>query len=276
MIRTRLRAGLLATGSLGAAMFFGLATSAAAGTPALPPAMAASKTITFCAAMTLPPVIYINSGLKPAGVDVDFGNMLAQHLGVTAKWDNVAFASIIPDLVSGHCDAIVSALYIQTDRLKVINELPYMYVSQSVLLKAGAPKLNSLTELSGRKVAAVTGSATNMLLDEANQALKKAGKPPIDVIDFPDNSAALQQLQFGQVHAFTVQYETAVYYSNLQPSQFEVAIAPFYKIPIGVGLRKNDPVLQAAITTALDGMLKDGSMAGLLKKWNLTADTLPK
>ena len=153
MIRTRLRAGLSTTGKPRRGDVFRLATGAAADMPALPPAMAASKTITFCAAMTLPPVIYINSDLKPAGVDVDFGNMLAQHLGVTAKWDNVAFASIIPDLVSGHCDAIVSALYIQAERLKVINELPYMYVSQSVLLKAGAPKLDSLTDLSGRKVA---------------------------------------------------------------------------------------------------------------------------
>jgi polar amino acid transport system substrate-binding protein len=277
MIRTRSHNGLLKAGSLSAAMFFGLAAGAAADSPALPPAMEASKTINFCAAMTLPPVIFINSDLKPAGVDVDFGNLLAQHLGVTAKWNNVAFASIIPDLVSGHCDAIVSALFIQAERLKVIDEIPYMYVAQSVLLKAGVPKLSSLADLSGRKVAAVTGSATNMQLDEANQALAKAGKPLIHVIDFPDNSAALQQLQFGQVEAFTVQYETAVYYSNLQPSQFELGIAtPFYKVPIGVGLRKNNPVLEAAVTNAVDDMMKDGTMAELLKKWGLTSDTLPK
>ena len=160
MIQIRPHRGPLKIGSLGAAMFLSLAAGALADTPTVPPAMAASKTITFCAAMTLPPVIFINSDLKPAGVDVDFGNMLAHHLGLTAKWDNVEFSSIIPDLVSGHCDAIVSALYIQTERLKVINEIPYMYVSQSVLLKAGAPKLDDLSALSGRKVAAVTGSAT--------------------------------------------------------------------------------------------------------------------
>ncbi len=92
----------------------------------------------------------------------------------------------------------------------------------------------------------------------------------------PPPWTALQQLQFGQVKAFTVQYETAAYYSNLQPSQFEVGIAPFYKVPIGVGLRKNDPVLQTAVNTAVDGMMKDGSLAGLLNKWNLPPDTLPK
>jgi polar amino acid transport system substrate-binding protein len=267
--------GLLKVGSLCAAMVCSLEVAVAA-TPPVPPAMAASKTITYCAAMTLPPVIFINSDLKPDGVDVAFGNMLAHRLGLTAKWNNVAFSGIIPALVSGHCDAIVSALYIQAARLKVIDELPYMYVSQSVLLKAGAPKLNSLAQLSGRKVAAVTGSATNMLLDEANEALTKAGKPAINVIDFPDNSAALQQLQFGQVKAFTVQYETAVYYSQLVPSQFELGIAPFYKVPIGIGLRKNDPVLEAAVKSTLDGMEKDGSLTGLLQKWGLTSDALPQ
>jgi hypothetical protein len=30
------------------------------------------------------------------------------------------------------------------------------------------------------------------------------------------------------------------------------------------------------MTSALDDMMKDGSMAGLLKKWDLTSDTLPK
>ncbi len=244
--------------------------------PPLPPAVAASKTITYCAAMTLPPVIFINDKLKPDGVDVDFGNMLAHRLGLRANWNNVAFSGIIPALVSGHCDAIISALYIQAARLKVIDEIPYMYVAQSVLLKAGTPKLDDLQQLSGEKVAAVTGSATNLLLDEANQQLIKAGKKPIDVIDFPDNSAALQQLQFGQVEAFTVQYETAVYYSQLQPSQFEVGITAFYKVPIGIGLRKNDPVLEASVKSALDSLQKDGSLAALLKKWGLSSDALPQ
>jgi polar amino acid transport system substrate-binding protein len=238
--------------------------------------MAASKTITYCAAMTLPPVIFINSDLKPDGIDVAFGDMLAQRMGLTAKWTNVAFSGIIPALVSGHCDAIVSALYIQPARLKVIDELPYMYVSQSVLLKAGAPKVESLADLSGQKVAAVTGSATNISLDQTNQALAKAGKPAINVIDLPDNSAALQQLQFGQVKAFAVQYETAVYYSQLEPSQFELGIAPFFKVPIGIGLRKNDPVLEAAVKSTLDSMQKDGSLTGLLQKWGLSSDALPQ
>jgi polar amino acid transport system substrate-binding protein len=125
-------------------------------------------------------------------------------------------------------------------------------------------------------VAAVTGSATNMQLDEANQALTKAGKAPIDTVDFPDNSAALQQLQFGQVAAFAVQYETAVYYSQLQPKEFELGINPFFKVPIGIGLRKNDPVLEASVKSALDGMKADGTLTKMLKDSGLSMDILPQ
>jgi polar amino acid transport system substrate-binding protein len=242
------------------------------GTGLATPALAAP--LTYCAAMTLPPVIYLDKNLKPAGIDVAFGDMLAQKLGRTVVWENVDFSGIIPALISGHCDAIVSALFIQPARLKVIDELPYMYVSQSVLLRAGSAPLASLDELSGKKVAAVTGSATNIQLAKENAALAKAGKPPIDVVDFPDNSGALQQLQFGQVDAFTVQYETAVYYAHLEPQNFEVGIAPFFKVPIGVGVAKGNPD-EPAMKAALAAMIADGSLTRLLDSYGLSSDVLP-
>lgn len=239
------------------------------GTPAQ-----AAQPITFCAAMTLPPVIYLDKNLHPAGIDVAFGNMLAEKLGRHVVWENMDFSSMIPELIAGHCDAIVSALFIQPARLKVIDELPYMYVSQSVLLKAGAPALTGLDELSGKKVAAVTGSATNIQLANENKLLGQAGKTPIDVIDFPTNSAALQQLQFGQVYAFTVQYETAVYYAQLDPHTFKVGIAPFFKVPIGVGVRKGDQV-EPSMQAALAAMIADGSLTKLLDSYDLASDVLP-
>jgi polar amino acid transport system substrate-binding protein len=249
-------------GGVGLALMIGLAAPAVAAPP-----------LTLCAAMTLPPVIYLDKNLQPAGIDVAFGDRLAARLGRRVVWENVDFSGIIPALISQHCDAIVSALFIQPARLKVIDELPYMYISQSVLLKAGAPRLTNLDSLSGKKVAAVTGSATNIQLAKENAALGQAGKPSIRVVDFPTNSSALQALQFGQVDAFTVQYETAVYYAGLQPHDFEVGIAPFFRVPIGVGLRKGDPA-EPAMIAAISAMRKDGSLNALLASYGLSSDGL--
>lgn len=235
---------------------------------------ASAKTITFCSAMTLPPVTFLSPSQTPEGFDVDFGNELAHRLGAKADWKNIAFAGIIPALVAGQCDAIISALYIQPARLKVIDEVPYMYVSQSVLLKTGAAKLAGMDELSGKKVAAVTGSTTVVLLDASNKALVKAGKKPIEIVSFPENSAALQQLQLGNVVAFGVQYETASYYSALQPTQFELGITPFYKVPVGIGIAKNNAAFETAVKTQVAAMAADGTTLGMLKKWHLEGDAL--
>jgi polar amino acid transport system substrate-binding protein len=243
---------------------------------ALPANIAASKTITFCSAVTLPPMEFFNAQQQPEGVDIDLGNALAQRLGVKSKWINMPFAGLIPALLADHCDAIMSQLFIKPPRLKVIDEIPYMNSQEAVLLKAGSPKIATLAALSGKKAATVTGTTATQLLDEANDALKKDGKPPITIVMFPENTPALQQLQFGQVYAYGVAYETALYYGKIAAGQFEVGGPPYYKILTGIGVSKQQPGLEAALKTALAAMIKDGSYAAIFKKWGLEADMLPQ
>lgn len=240
----------------------------------LPASIQASKTITYCASVTLPPYEFYDAKQQPQGVDVEIGTLLAKRLGLTAKWANTPFAGLIPALVAGHCDAIISGLFIKPARLKVIDEIPYMYSWETVLLKAGAPKLDSIAGLSGKKVATVTGTSATVLLQAENTDLEKAGKAPVHIIEFPENAPALQQLQFGQVDAYGIAYEAGTYYSNLNPGQFELGVPPYYKILVGIGVPKGEPGLENALKGALADIMKDGSYAAVFKKWNLELDML--
>ena len=156
------------------------------------------------------------------GVDIELGDLMADKLGVKARWVNIPFAGLIPALMAGHCDAVISGLYIKPERLKVIDQIAYRYAMEGVLLKSGAAKLDGLEALSGDKVATVTGTTANVLLQQANASLAKAGKKPINIVAFPDNTPALQQVQFGQVKGYALAYETAVYYNQINPGQFEL------------------------------------------------------
>ncbi len=93
---------------------------------------------------------------------------------------------------------------------------------------------------------------------------------------FPENTPALQQVQFGQVAAYGVAYETALYYAHLQPSQFAVGGPPYFKILTGIGVSKDTPGLEASLRKNLDAMMADGTYAAIYQKWHLTADMLPK
>jgi polar amino acid transport system substrate-binding protein len=236
---------------------------------------AAPPTLTACSAMNRPPTEFFNAHQQPEGLDIDLGNLLASRLGMRIKFVNTPFGGLIPALLADHCDIILSQLFIKPPRLKVINEIPYMVSQVSYILKAGAPALSGPEDLSGQKVSSVLGSTSVDMMKATNVSLLAAHKPPIDIILFPENTSALQQLQFGRVAAYGVAYETALYYTNLQPKLFEIGCKPFGKILTGIGIRKDQPNLQTKITIALDGLMRDGSYAAMFKKWHLEADMLP-
>ncbi len=266
---TTLRAVLLA-----AAAMLPAAKLASADTTGLPADIVSSKTLTVCSAVSLPPMEFFSSDQKPEGVDIELANLLASRLNLTAKFINIPFAGLIPALLAGHCDVIMSQLFIKPPRLKVIDEIPYMYSQEGFILKAGAPKLNGPEDLSGKKAASVTGTTATDLMNKASASLTAAGKPPITVVLFPENTPALQQVQFGQVYAYGVAYETALYYANLAPTQFEVGGPPYFKILTGIGVSKDTPGLRDALTIALKGLMKDGTYGMVFKKWHLEPDVL--
>ena len=262
--------------SLAACIALATPRVAHAASTALPADITVSKTITFCVAIELPPLEFFSPRQQPEGSDIDFGNALAKHMGLQVKWVNTPFAGLVPNLLAGHCDAILSGLFIKPARLAVIDEIPYMYAREGFILKAGAPKLSGPEALAGEKAATVTGTTATDLLKHANAALQKVGKKPITIVMFPENTPALQQVQFGQVAAYGVAYETALYYTKLDPSQFELGGPSYFKILTGIGVSKNQPGLEAALTGALHGMMADGSYAAVFNKWSIGIDMLPK
>ncbi|MDR3521114.1 MAG: ABC transporter substrate-binding protein [Acidocella sp.] len=267
--RTRLAAGLVAC--------LALATPnlSHADTTGLPTTITSTGTITYCSAVSLPPMEFFDAKQQPEGVDIELGNLLASRLGVKAKFINMPFAGLIPALLAGHCDAILSQLFIKPPRLKVIDEIPYMNSQEGFILKAGKPKISGPDDLSGLKAATVTGTTATNLMQAANDELTKAGKPPINIVMFPENTAALQQVQFGQVAAYGVSYEAALYYARLQPTQFESGSPPYFKILTGIGVAKSTPGLKQALTVALAGLMRDGTYAMVFKEWHLEDDELP-
>lgn len=255
--------------------WFGLASLGASAAD-LPANIVASKTLTVCSAVNLPPMEFFSASQKPEGVDIDLANQLAARLHLKTKIINIPFAGLIPALIAHNCDVIMSQLFIKPPRLKVIDEIPYMYSQEGFIIKAGKPKLSGPEALSGKKAASVTGTTATDLMKAANAKLAAAGKPPIKIVLFPENTPALQQVQFGQVDAYGVAYETALYYAALSPTQFQVGGDPYFKILTGIGVSKDTPSLRDALKVQLAAMMKDGSYAKIFKKWHIAADMLPE
>ncbi len=257
----------------GAALCAALAAPglAAAG---LPDAIASSKTLTFCSALSQPPLEFVDENQTPVGADIELGDELAKRLDLKTKWINIPFSGLIPALQAGQCDAILSQLFIKAPRLEVIDQVPYAWSQEILAFKKGSAVVDDPVEMSGKKVASVTGTTATVLLEQANEKLKAEGKAPITIVEFPTGTAAFQQLMIGQVDAYGASFEIGQYYDQHNPGEIVTGSKPFYKILTGIGVRKDEKGLSKALEEQFALMMKDGSYAAIYKKWGIESDML--
>jgi polar amino acid transport system substrate-binding protein len=246
-------------------------------TPAVaPPAIQTAGKIVFCSDISSPPIEFMDANNQPTGSDIALGSAIAAQLGLEAVWSNIPFSGLIPALQAGNCDAVLSQLFDKPARREVINLVDYMNSSQSILVASGNPKhVQSLDDLSGLKVAVEDGTTIQTILATQNDTFKKANKPLIDIVVFPKDTDALQQLQIGQVDAYGTTLETAAYYITKSPNTFEVAGKPFGQILTGIGVVKTNTALTQAIQTAFSAVKASGTYLQILTQFGIQGDALP-
>lgn len=226
--------------------------------------------ISFCTDPTAPPMEFLDENQKPVGAEIELGQALAESMGLEVRWAFTAFNGIIPALQAQQCDAILTQLYIKPEREAVVDFVPYLYSSNTVLVQEGAD-ISGIDALCGMKAAAQTGTTAAEYFDEASA---KCSGEPIDIRMFTKDTDALQQLKLGLVDAYGTTLESAAYVMKQQPGLFEMAGDPFGKIECGIATRKDATDVHDAIAAALEDVQADGTYDEILAEWNLTGDAL--
>jgi polar amino acid transport system substrate-binding protein len=226
--------------------------------------------ISFCSDMTAPPLEFLDADQKPVGAEIEIGEALATSMGVKARWASTAFNGIIPALQAKQCDAILSGLYIKPEREKVVDFVPYLKSSNTVMVQEGSA-VSGIDALCGKKAAAQTGTTA---VDYFKEADAKCSGRGIDIRLFGKDTEALQQLKLGLVDAYGTTLETAAYVMKQQPGKFAMAGDPFGAITCGIATRKDATAVHDAIDKALKAIQADGTYDKILASWNLTGDAL--
>ncbi|WP_285415884.1 ABC transporter substrate-binding protein [Pseudomonas sp. efr-133-TYG-5] len=259
-----------------AAISLGLCTQWAVAAPVVPERLLKVDKLTYCSGMDSPPLVSFDEAQKPKGLTVDLGVEIARRLGdKKVEWRVIPFSGLLPALLAKQCDMIVDQLFDKPERREVIDIVNYMYSSQAVVVPKGNPKaLKTLADLSGHKIAVLNGSTIKTLLDSENESLAKAGKPPMKLVVYNTDTDAFQALRISQVDAYGTTVETAGYYAAMAPDLFEEGVPAFSRILTGLGIRKDDPQLSAAVQQIITDMRSDGSYKQLLSQWHVSSDTL--
>ncbi len=263
------------------------ASTAAAASPsaAALPTVAADQLGTpgkliVCSDTSYPPQEFLDNG-QATGSDVDLITEIGKRLGLTVQIKTTVFDSIIPALVGGSCDVIVSAQTITANRQKQVDMIPYFAAGQSWVVAAGNPdNIKTLDDLCGKAVAAesgtveafhVTGTGDYKPADGLSQQCVAKGKAAITLKTFKEDTQALLALTANTVVAHFTDEPVAGYEVKQGNGKFELApdAMTLERAPEGISVGKNHTGLRDAIKAALLATIADGTYTQILTKWNV-------
>jgi polar amino acid transport system substrate-binding protein len=231
-------------------------------------------TLTVGSDASYPPQEYVDASGKPVGLDIDIASEIASRMGLEMNVVNFKFDDIIPGLNAGQFDIVISAMTITDERSKVVDFVPYFNAGQAVLVQKGNPKgIKTLDDLSGKTAVAEQGTTEEQTLKDLNAKLEAAGKPKVNVLTYPTDTDAVDQLRIGRADATLHDSPVAAYYAELNANAFEVAIPNFDSAPEGIATAKNNTAMHDAVDAAIKAMKADGTLNAILTKWGISTSS---
>lgn len=238
-----------------------------------PPAILEANTLTICAPNDgSPPNVYHDESGNLIGSEVDLAKALAAQMGLTAKFHESSFATVIPTLQAKQCDVIMAQLYIKPEREAVVDFVPYVYSGTGIAVSEDKPAdITGLDEsLCGKKVILAVATTAESLAKEQSEKCIAAGKPPVDITRTSQGDVSIQQVQNGQVDAYMDTAESLGYYATKTGAKIEPVGKPFGTIQIGAATRKGDTTLHNAIAQALGELESNGTYGKILEQWGMS------
>jgi polar amino acid transport system substrate-binding protein len=207
---------------------------------------------------TVAPIQYIDDDGNIIGLDVDFGNAIAERLCLKMEWQSTLFATMIPLLKEGRIDLINSFMFYTPERAAQVIMVPYGASSGAIVVgKKNTDAIAGPEYFSGKRFATELGTVDYDVAKAASAELEKAGKPGIDIRTFNTYANVLQALAAGQVDGAFIGTEQAFWYRSKGNDFFRIAVTGLF--PHAEALAFKEPALAEAFVTVMNEMKADGS-----------------
>ncbi len=230
-------------------------------------------TITIGSDMTYYPYEFVKDD-QPQGFDIDFMTQVAKLMQRKPVFMDTRFANLVVGLMSGKYDIMSSSLYITPQRLQAMDMIPYLKGGQAIVMLASAPEnLSSMAMLCGKKVATMQGSFAAKQMRIANDSLcpGSASHQKMIIEEYPSNPEATRAL-FS--HAADAQLTDAALSKGLTErfkNKLKITSTELLTpVLIGIGVRKGDTEVKAALTRAITEYQQTAGYQQLLEKYGFT------
>ncbi len=207
------------------------------------------------------------------GFDIDLAKELAKSMGVKFVPVNVDFDGIIPALLTGKIDVVISAMTITQERnLKIGFSDAYIVVGQSVLLnKKHEGTITSWKQLNDPQFVIVSRQGTT-----GEEAVKRY-MPKATLKTFEKEADGAMEVANGRADAWVYDLPfNVVYYAEQGQGKVIHLDEAFTYEPLGIGIKQGDPDFINFLNHFLRQIKADGRYDRMYDKWIKSTDWFAK
>src|SRR6266700_4931688 len=194
------------------------------------------------------------------GFEYELADALASKLGVKARVVQNQWDQLIPALNRGNFDIILNGLELTPDnQQRIAMSQPYFVYVQQIVTRKDSDDLVGMEGLKGKAVGVLSSSVAQRLLEQMGGA---------EVRIYPGNVESFRDLKAGRIAAVLLDLPIALYYAKPDPAlKFSgLAFAPGY---YGIGVRKQDFSLLAALNQAIRELAADHTLERIYRKYGV-------
>ncbi len=171
------------------------------------------------------------------GFEIDVGRRLAEDMGVEAEFIPTAWDGIIPALISGKFDVIISGMSITPQRNLTVNfTRPYAYTGATIVANRRLTEGFSLEDYNSPEVSFAVRRATLGAVVVVNTF------PDAELLLFDDEVATMQEVLNGTAHATIASEPAPSSYARTYPDILHIPFDQLFdEQSEGFAVRKGDP-----------------------------------
>jgi ABC-type amino acid transport substrate-binding protein len=251
------RFGKILVGILFAFILSGCATTPAKETAVVPRPLLVGVTTFY------PPIIF-KQGAEIKGVEADLVILLAKALNRRAQFVEVDWDELIPALMAGRIDIIMSGMTVtEARKVRISFTEPYLKIGLVTLMRAeDVPRYPSVESIkrSAATVGVVEGTTGEVYV--RNNFSKAA-----TIRYLPSANDAVFPLESRRIDLFVNDYPSVLWLVSQNEGTLRGFWTPFNEEYLAWGVRRDDRDLLMQANSILDGWKKDGTLKEVITRW---------
>ncbi|MER5221739.1 ABC transporter substrate-binding protein [Streptomyces flaveus] len=214
------------------------------------------------------------------GVEPDIAHLVADVLGLKPKFNAVSWENIFVGLDSAKYDVGFSNITVTEERKEKYDFATYREDNLGFEAKKGSGlKVTGPKDVAGKTVAVQSGTNQEKLLVEWSKENEKAGRKPVDIKYYQNDSDTYLALQSGRIDLYLGPNPTAAYHAATTGKTEVVGTysgAGSTLQGLIAATTKKDSGLVKPLAAAIDEIIDNGTYAKVLKRWGLSDEAVTK